>query len=343
MSEFRKDALSGQWVIVAPERASRPTDFPVERRRKGSGFCPFCEGHEEKTPHELFALRGNGSAADSPGWRVRVVPNRFPALNPQTPLEERSDSFAKSMSGFGFHEVIIDAPQHAQSLSELEPAGVRDLLGVYRERLSALRKDGRVSYAMLFKNVGAAAGATIEHSHTQLIGMPVTPPVVRGELTHCAEFARLNNGACLLCNLVEQELEARTRVISEGPHFVALAPFASRFPFETWIMPKRHFAHFEEQPPSTYADLAEMLCALLKRLDAALDQPAYNILLHTSPFGEESSASYHWHLEIIPSVTRVAGFEWGTGFYINPVAPESAAALMGMSSPSRPAAVERSV
>ena len=329
MSEFRKDALSGQWVIVAPERASRPTDFPVERRRKGRGFCPFCEGNEEKTPPELFALRDNGSAADRPGWRVRVVPNRFPALNPQAPLEEHSGPFATSMSGFGFHEVIIDTPRHVQSLSELQPAGVRDLLGVYRKRLNALRSDGRVAYAMLFKNAGAAAGATIEHSHTQLIGMPVTPPVVRGELAHCAEFAGRNGGACLFCRIMEQEMEARARVICERPHFLALAPFASRFPFETWVLPKRHFAHFEEQPPDTYADLAEMLCALLKRLDAALDQPAYNILLHTSPFGKEASPNYHWHMEIIPSVTRVAGFEWGTGFYINPVAPESAAALMG--------------
>ncbi len=343
MSEFRKDVLSGQWVIVAPERASRPTDFPVERRRKGSGFCPFCEGNEEKTPRELFALRDNGSAADRPGWRVRVVANRFPALNPQTPLEERSEPFAESMSGFGFHEVIIDTPRHVQSLSELEPATVRDLLGVYRERLSALRNDGRVVYPMLFKNVGAAAGATIEHSHTQLIGMPVTPPVVRAELAHCAEFARLNGGNCLVCRLAEQEKEGRARVICECTHFLALAPFASRFPFETWVLPKRHFAHFEEQPPDTYADLADMLCTLLKRLDAALDRPAYNLLLHTSPFGEESLSKYHWHMEIIPSVTRTAGFEWGTGFHINPVAPESAAALMSVSGRPQPAAVERSV
>ena len=328
MSELRRDKISGRWVIIAPERAARPTDFPVDRRRLVGGFCPFCEGNEDKTPPEVAAVRKKSSRPNGPGWQVRVVPNRFPALSHAMPLSKCANEFSHCMTGFGDHEVIIDCPRHVMSLCELDPGEVKQLLGVYQQRLSKLRQDPRYLYAMLFKNVGGAAGATLEHAHTQLIAMPVLPTVVQDEVTNCRRYAR-RHGGCIFCRMLADELAARSRIIYEGGHFVALAPFASRSPFETWVIPKRHEAHFDEHPAETFGDFAQVLCIVLSRLDKALEFPAYNLLVHTSPFGEKAAPEYHWHVEIIPSVTRVAGFEWGTGCYINPVAPESAAAYLG--------------
>jgi len=327
MSEFRRDPLSGRWVIVAPERSARPTDFPVERRYGVGGFCPFCEGNEDKTPPEIFSIRKDGTAPNGPGWRVRVVPNRFPALQMEDSLARQGDGLCRRMNGLGAHEVIIESPRHVLSLCELDCAGVKEVFLTYRGRLRGLREDPRLAYGMIFKNVGAAAGATVEHSHSQLIATPVVPAMVRTELRNARKHHEAH-GACLLCDILSAELAAGVRVVARGDHFVALAPFAARFPFETWVLPKAHVPHFEEHPAEALDDLAATLCGVLRRLDAALGSPAYNYLIHTSPFGRRFDAYYHWHIEIIPCVTRVAGFEWGTGVYINPVLPESAAAFL---------------
>lgn len=327
MSEFRHDDVTGRWVIIAPERAARPNDFPVERRKMVGGFCPFCEGHEDKTPPEVMAIRRPGAGPNRPGWQVRVVPNRFPALQPEKGLEKSLTGVRDQMSGFGIHEVIIDTPKHVLSMCEIPPAEVRDALTAYRDRLQALKEDRRIEYGMLFKNVGVSAGATIEHSHTQLIGLPVIPDAVQVELDQARRFHR-SKGACVFCRMIEEEVKAGARVAASSEHFVAITPFAARFPFETWILPRRHEANFELQAPETDGDLAQLMCSVLSRLDAALNRPAYNYLIHTAPFRKKVADHYHWHMEIIPSVTRAAGFEWGTGIYINPVAPESAAAFL---------------
>jgi len=327
MSEFRKNPVSGSWIIVAPERAARPTDFPVERRYSAGGFCPFCEGHEDKTPPEIASIRADSTAPNKPGWRVRVVPNRFPALRTDGALEDLGDGLCRKMTGFGIHEVIIESPRHILSLNEMDEGVIRDVLLICQQRILNLRKDSRFKYAMLFKNVGSAAGATVEHSHSQLIGMPVVPTAVRNEMRHARLFAEASGG-CIFCHMIEQELAHGERIVHVGRHFVALAPFASRFPFETWLLPTRHGTHFEDHPADTLADLAESLRIILDRLDQALETPAYNYLIHTAPLGAGPVNHYHWHIEVIPCITKIAGFEWGTGCYINPVLPESAAAFL---------------
>ena len=255
MSEFRRDRVSGRWVIIAPERAARPTDFPVERRYGVGGFCPFCEGHEDKTPPEVAALRSDPQQANRPGWRVRVVPNRFPALRPDAPLEVVGDAACRGMTGFGVHEVIIESPRHILSLNEMDDAGVADVLRIYQQRLMSMRQDSRFLYGMIFKNVGSAAGATVEHSHSQLIGMPVVPRTVRTEVRHARQFNDAA-GACLFCHMIDQEIAKGERVVHVGRHCIAIAPYASRFPFETWILPTRHVPHFEDHPAETLGDIA---------------------------------------------------------------------------------------
>ncbi|MGO8703305.1 MAG: galactose-1-phosphate uridylyltransferase [Candidatus Brocadiia bacterium] len=327
MSEFRRDRVSGRWVIIAPERAARPTDFPVERRYSVGGFCPFCEGHEDKTPPEVAVLRSDPQQANRPGWRVRVVTNRFPALRPDAPIEVVGDAACRGMTGFGVHEVIIESPRHILSLNEMDDAGVADVLRIYQQRLASVRQDSRFLYGMIFKNVGSAAGATVEHSHSQMIGMPVVPETVRTEVRHARQFNEAA-GVCLFCNMIDREVAKGERVIHVGRHCIAIAPYASRFPFETWILPTRHVPHFEDHPAEALGDIASALRTVLNRLDQALETPAYNYLIHTSPLGEKSADYFHWHIEIIPCITKIAGFEWGTGCYINPVLPESAAAFL---------------
>lgn len=327
MSEFRWDPVSDRWVIFAPERAARPTDFPVERRQSVGGFCPFCEGNEDKTPPEIAATREANTRADNPGWRVRVVPNRFPALRSKGTPAQNGDELCRSMNGLGEHEVIIESPKHIISLCEMSVGTVREVFLIYRQRMLSLKADRRLACVVLFKNVGAAAGASLEHSHSQLIATPVVPRNIRGEIQGARRFLK-KHGRCVFCGMIEQNLASGERLVAEGEHFVAVAPFASRVPFETWVLPKAHMARFEEQAADTLGDLAQVVRSVLLRLDAALDCPAYNYIIHTAPFGHREEESYHWHIEIIPRVTRIAGFEWGTGLHINPVLPESATAFL---------------
>ena len=327
MSDFRRDPVSGNWVIIAPERAARPTDFPIERRHFLGGFCPFCEGNETRTPPEIDAIRSNGSAPNTPGWRVRVVPNRFPALHAETEVASAREGLYERMSGHGVAEVLIEHPEHLTSLVEMDNSIVSDILRVYRRRMASLRSQEQLVYGLLFKNVGSSAGATLEHSHTQLIATPVIPHYVQEEQQNCRDWYAKNK-ECLFCALIEEERKRGDRIVFDGEHFVGFVPYAARVPFETWILPKRHNSQYEEQPEDTLPEMADALRKTLAGLDVALDMPAYNYLIHTAPFRDTCSEWYHWHLEIIPQVTRLAGFEWGTGFTINPVPPERAASFL---------------
>ena len=333
MSEFRQDTVSGRWVIVAPERAARPTDFPLQHRHSsGGGFCPFCEGNEDKTPPEITSLREPATEPDMPGWQVRVVPNRFPALRPEGTTERRGGTLFGCQDGLGLHEVIIESPSHIVSTAEMDLVALEQMMGVCRDRIQAASEDPRLAYAMLFKNVGAAAGATVEHSHSQLVVTPVIPPTVcdemRGTRRHLEE-----HGTCLFCSMIDRETAEKTRIVFEGADFTAIAPFASCFPFETWILPRRHSSHFEKHSRETLGDLARVMYTVIAKLDTALSEPAYNYVVHTAPFGMKQAAEFHWHIEVIPRTTGVAGFEWGTGIYINPVPPEDAAAFLRESCP----------
>jgi UDPglucose--hexose-1-phosphate uridylyltransferase len=252
------------------------------------------------------------------------VPNKYPALSGDGELMASSVGVYDTMSDVGAHEVFIESPRHVLSLAELPAKAVDEVVLAYRERMLARKQDERLECALIFKNVGESAGASLEHSHSQMICMPVVPKRVGEEMDRCIEFYR-ERGRCLLCEIVEQEIEQAERVVIDAEHFAVIAPYASRSPFEMWIVPKEHITHFENTPPELLAAFAPVLHEALSRLDVALNEPPYNYVIHTTPFTMPEVAHYHWHMEVIPRVTHVAGFEWGTGFYINPVMPQQAA------------------
>ncbi|HEX9820456.1 MAG TPA: galactose-1-phosphate uridylyltransferase [Methylomirabilota bacterium] len=327
MPELRKDPVVGRWVIISTERGRRPSDFPVQPVLARGGSCVFCPGNEDKTPPEILAGRPPDSAPDTPGWSLRVVPNKFPALRIEGELEPSGEGLYDRMNGVGAHEVVIESPRHEATLSTLPADTVADVLLAYRERVLDLKKDPRFEYILVFKNHGAAAGASLEHPHSQLIATPIIPIMVLEELTGAAEYYGMKE-RCVWCDVVRQERRDRRRVIMEADGFVALAPFAPRFPFETWILPTRHRSAFEETGVEELRGLAEVLGEFLRRLDRVLQRPPYNFMLHTAPLREGPLDHFHWHLEIIPKLTNVAGYEWGSGFFINPTPPEDAAAAL---------------
>ncbi|MBI3071326.1 MAG: galactose-1-phosphate uridylyltransferase [Deltaproteobacteria bacterium] len=327
MPELRKDPVIGRWVIIATERAKRPDEFKHDKIVPKGGFCPFCSGNEDKTPPEVLAYRTPESHANGKGWRVRVVPNKFPALMIEGGLNREGDGVYDKMNGVGAHEVIVETPDHSKSLCDLTAKEVEEVLWAFRDRILDLRKDTRFKYILLFKNHGAAAGASLEHTHSQLIALPVVPRTVHSEMYGAREYYNFKE-RCVFCDVVRQELEAGKRLILENADFAVISPYAPRFPFETWILPKVHDAHFEDCKTNEYANLAAALRTTLRRLNIALNNPPYNFILHTLPLTEKSSPYYHWHIEIMPILTRVAGFEWGSGFYINPTPPEDAAEFL---------------
>jgi UDPglucose--hexose-1-phosphate uridylyltransferase len=332
MPELRREPVSGRWVIIATERAARPIDFKTNPQIIKSNFCPFCEGNEDKTPPEVMAYRDNGARANTGGWRVRVVPNKFPALQIEGDQDKRGEGIYDMMNGIGAHEVIIESPRHIQSLTALDNGNIEEVLSCYRDRLIDLKKDKRFVYGLLFKNVGLSAGASLEHSHSQLIVTPIVPQLVANELER-AEAFYTHRGRCLFCDIIQQELDTNSRIIISAENFIAFAPFASRFPFETWILPKKHETHFENLQGFEVEELAHVLKSALIKLETVLDFPPYNFIIHSTPFNINESEYYHWHIEIIPRLTNIAGFEWGKGFYINPTPPEQAAEILRNSIP----------
>jgi len=327
MSELRKDPVVGRWVIISGERGSRPSDFSPEPVRAKLTTCVFCAGQEDKTPPEILAARPPGSPANTPGWSYRVVSNKFPALRIEGELEASAEGLFDRMEGIGAHEVVIETPDHQASLATLPLDAVADVLLAFRERVLDLKKDPRFQYILVFKNHGEAAGASLEHPHSQLIATPIIPIMVIEELTGSAEYYGRKE-RCVWCDILRQERRDRRRLIQDRDGFVVVAPFAPRFPFETWILPDRHRAAFEESDVDDLRSLAGVLQEFLGRMNRALNYPAFNFMLHTAPLHESGLDHFHWHLEVIPKLSRVAGFEWGSGFFINPVAPEDAAAAL---------------
>jgi UDPglucose--hexose-1-phosphate uridylyltransferase len=328
LPELRKDPITGRWVIISTDRAKRPMDFLRESVEiKGNGFCPFCYGNEQKTPPEILAYGRNGSGPNTPGWKVRVVPNKFPALGIEGDLDRTGEGLFDKMNGVGAHEVIIETPEHRSTLATLPEKGIEDVLWAYRDRVLDLKNDRRFRYILLFKNHGEAAGASLEHTHSQLIALPIVPKRVREEVDNAKKYF-IEKERCIFCDIIRQEIEDGVRVIAENDLFLAVAPYAPRFPFETWLVPKQHSSAFENNQSPIYGSLARMMRNVLARMDAALARPAYNYMVHTSPIGEETNEHYHWHIELMPRLTKVAGFEWGSGFYINPTPPEESARFL---------------
>jgi UDPglucose--hexose-1-phosphate uridylyltransferase len=327
MPELRRDPIIGRWVIIATDRAKRPTDFVREPSRiRGPAGCPFCTGHEHKTPPEVLAYRDSGSPNER-GWKLRVVPNKFPALRVEGDLSRQGEGMYDRMNGIGAHEVVIETPDHALSLGDLTVKQVEDLFWAARDRVADLKKDRRLKYIIVFKNHGELAGASLEHTHSQLIALPVVPKRALEELEGSRRHFDFKE-RCVWCDMVRQEMDAADRIVMENEHMVVFSPYAPRFPFETWIMPKVHGSHFEDADAATINSLGAVVRGLVRKMERVLEHPPYNFMLHTAPVQEQPMLHYHWHIEVIPKLTKVAGFEWGTGFYINPTPPEEAAAFL---------------
>lgn len=320
MPMLRKDPICGRWVIIATERSKRPRDYQRHEHGLDSDLCPFCAGNENSTPDPIAVY-----PEESKDWNVRVVPNKFPALEPDGVLDGKTDRLHQTMAGVGAHEVIIEADDHVTDLSEKPAEHIATVLRAWKERIVSLRDDDRLRCAVLFKNRGAPAGASLEHAHSQLIALPVVPKRLSEELQG-AEAFREEHGDCVFCDLLDDEIANDERVVCENEDFVAFTPFASRFPFELWMLPRNHRARFEDEADERLLGLAELLRNVIKKLNRALDHPPFNLMLHSAPFPRGDDWShFHWHFELIPKLTKVAGFEWGTGFYINPTPPEVAA------------------
>lgn len=322
MGEIRRDPITGRWIIVSTDNPMGPEDFPVEEHKIPSSRCPFCPGNEAMTPPEIARRTLKSSSAG--GWTMRVIPNKFPALKIEGDLDRRGEGLYDRMNGVGAHEVIIETPDHRRELADFTREEMGELFHLYQERTLDLKKDARFRYLLIFKNFGESAGASLSHPHTQLIATPIVPKRVVEELKR-SEVYYDHKERCIFCDVVHQELTEKERIVLENDAALCFAPFVSRFPFELWIVPKQHLPRFTESSGEVVTAVGDLLRQVLARIRTVLHNPSYNFLIHTSPLEPTSHEGYHWHLELIPRLTRIAGFEWGSGFYINPTPPELAA------------------
>lgn len=337
MSEFRWDPLKDTWVITANHRAREPRDFYRDRQQIQTSACPFCPGCEGKTPSEVFALRQPGLPANGPGWQVRVVPNKFPLLRIEGELTRRAEGLYETLPGIGAHEVVIETADHQRSMADLSVAEITLVLQAYRARLLDLRRDQRFRYLQVFKNHGFEAGAPLPHAHSQIMAVPITPPTTKAELNVCRDYFR-SHERCLVCDLIAQELADGRRVVVNDNRFLVVTPFASCFPFELRLLPRVHGHDFALQDDTDLEDCAATLRNVLRRLRNVLRDPPFNFILHTAPplqpragrpdYWASLPFDYHWHIELVPRLTRIAGFEWGSGFFINLMPPEDAARFL---------------
>jgi UDPglucose--hexose-1-phosphate uridylyltransferase len=333
MRQFRKDPLSNRWVAYAQGREDRPNEFESGVRRLPGTQCPFCAGNEKATPPQIAVYTAGSRSpllgADSNGaeWLVRVVPNKYPAFRPQGDTKVSRDGLYEGTGAVGDHEVIVESPRHLASLSELSDQEVKLLLLAYRDRIVALRNTRRFKYALVFKNVGPHAGASLEHTHSQVMATPMVPTEVAGEISAAWQLYNQHQ-ACFFCRVVADELARGDRLVTQTDRFVAVCPYASRMPYEMWVLPRDHASFFEAEPDDALEEVALLLRRLVTKLESLHENLSYNYFIHTTPFDTSMPRHYHWHIEIFPRLTITAGFEWGAGYYINPVTPEQAAAVL---------------
>lgn len=320
MPTLRKDPIGGRWVIIATERGKRPRDYGETVSNPQSEYCPFCAGNEEATPPSIMEY---AKSSDQP-WSVRVIPNKYPALKVEGELDRRGDGIYDHMEGVGAHEVIIESDEHVVDFADLDVDQIERVLRAWSDRIRDLSNDKRLKCAIVFKNHGAQAGASLEHAHSQLIALPIVPKRLSEELDGAKRYQEFRD-RCVFSDIIDQELEGGERLVYENEDIVVFAPYASRFPFELWFLPRSDEAWYEEAPPRHYHSLASALRVVCRKLNRALDNPPYNLMLHSAPYTDDDMSHFRWHIELIPKLTKVAGFEWGTGFYINPTPPEDAA------------------
>jgi UDPglucose--hexose-1-phosphate uridylyltransferase len=321
MPEWRKDPVTGLWLIIAPERAQRPQgEQTIER-------CPFCAGHEVDTPPEVFSIRAVASSPNTPGWDVRVVPNQYPAVVNRAGAVPAPEPFYLSMPAQGAHEVVIESPDHLENIASLEQYQLLKILTAYRQRMRELSKDERWRYLLLFKNQGIGAGATLAHVHSQLMGLTIIPSEAEREIDGAQDYYN-RTGSCVYCEMNALEVSAGKRIVDANQDFLTFCPYASRVAYESWIVPRHHESLFTTSDDASVHNLARPLSHLLRRLDRALGGLQCNYVIHSGPPHLGDNPFYHWHMEVLPRVVQQGGFEWGSGSYINVVRPEDAAALL---------------
>ncbi|MEW6685147.1 MAG: galactose-1-phosphate uridylyltransferase [Candidatus Edwardsbacteria bacterium] len=330
MSELRQNPATKEWVIIATERAKRPEDFPKTPSPPSAElpkFCPFCPGNEDSTPPEVLSYRKEGTEPNKSGWWIRVIRNRFAALTPDGSLERKELGFFRSMDGVGHHEVVIEMPEHHKSITTAERKQVEEIILAYRERYLALVEDPRVQLVIIFKNHGKAAGSSLEHPHSQIVATPIVPGRIR-ERIEAAIRHYDDHGACVYCEIMKEEKNEGKRIVLENDDFFVFEPFAPRSPFETWVLPKRHSSTFGQITIDEAKNLAAILQTTLKKVHSGLGNPDYNFVIHTAPKRDVNEEYYHWHIQIILRLSIPAGFEMGSGIYINVIPPEECARFL---------------
>jgi UDPglucose--hexose-1-phosphate uridylyltransferase len=325
MPEFRQNQATKEWVIVAPERGKRPHDIAKEQVRQlpppHKDDCPFCVGNESKTTDSVLVYPPSGD------WKVRVVPNKFAALQPELATTRTHVGSFLAAKGFGIAEVVIEHPRHDATIATMSVEEVANVLRAYRQRQAEIGRNQKINLVTTFRNHGSRAGTSLEHPHSQIIATPIVPPHVRHPIqqavAHYDEY-----GTCVYCDMISEEIRQGERIILESEGYVSFCPFAARSPFESRIYPKRHTASFVSIDDEELAELASVLREVIARLYRGLGNPDYNYIIRSAPIGDEDTRYLHWYIVIIPKISIPAGFEIGSGIYINTVAPEESARFL---------------
>jgi UDPglucose--hexose-1-phosphate uridylyltransferase len=325
MTEFRRDPILGQWAIVHKTNSWKPEDYKEEKHEfTQEQTCQFCPGKEHQTPEEVDSVRKEGSHPNDSNWQVRVVPNKFPALKIEGETDPWQEGVFEMLNGVGAHEVVIETPEHKKNFADFTPEEFLNVLQKYQSRTVDLEKDKRFKYVTIFRNYGNSAGATVEHAHSQIIALPMVPRYVQGELDGAQNYYN-EYQTCVFCDMIEQEADEKERIVVENDDFISFCPFVSRYSFETWIVPKDHKMMFTQLTEDRLKSLTEVFKSTLSKIKSCLNDPSYNFFLHIFPVNYERQESFHWHIEIVPKLTKLSGFEWGTGFYVVHTDPKDAA------------------
>jgi UDPglucose--hexose-1-phosphate uridylyltransferase len=327
MSELRKDPIVERWVIISDDTLRSPSIAEKTEKERVEIPCPFCPGNEHLCPPEILATRPHDSYPNDQQWNLRVIPNRSPLLVVEEEYKRMGEGFYDKITGVGANEVIIETPRHDIRQAQMSLLEIENLFWAYRDRIIDLKKDARMRYVLIYKNCGTPAGATLDHSYSLLMALPIVPRSILDEIEGAKKHFHYKE-RCIFCDVVRQEIQLETRLVFESNDFLAIEPFAPRLPFETWVLPKRHAPRFENIEPREIHDLANLFKEVLGRLDAGLNCPSYNYFIHTTPFGNECDSYFHWHIEILPRLVLRTGLEWGSELYINSTPPEDAARFL---------------
>lgn len=327
MPELRRDLVRDNWVVIVTNQALKAADFPINRNCVTADFdsdnCPFCEGHESHTTEEIAAVRLQGTLPDTPGWLVRSVPNKFAAFRLEGDLNLHTHGIQQCYNGLGHHEVIVETPWHNEEIHHRSQEHIELFFQLLRDRYIELASDHRIKYIQIYKNRGLFAGASQQHSHSQILAYPIVPNGNRG----IPQFYR-ETGHCLLCETIKEEKALGERVVMETDAFLVICPYASRFSYESWIIPKVHQGHFGDIGDEEIRQLSSTLRQHVAAMMNALDQPSYNFVINSAPVNSPGEEGYHWYMEIMPRLLVVNAVEIASGFYMNPVAPEESVRIL---------------